>query len=150
MSLAVFTDKSKIPKDIKFVNYNDIFFGEVLLNETELVKTVLEKVDRAIYHSPTSFIGRDKDLGALHKSYLSTGCKTLLNIISNPNICFDVCECGPNALTLLSYIKNGYVYWHNPALQVLETYECDIKVDNITFTDFEEFVNYIMDGDHDE
>lgn len=46
-----------------------------------------------------TFYGRTANYGSLRKDYLSSGTKTLLNIISHPDKCFDVCECGGNVLS---------------------------------------------------
>lgn len=112
MSLNIYTNKADIPSNIDFIDYNDIFFNGELLKNTELTKFILNKIDKAAYNSPTTFIGRDPDLGTIYKEHLSTGCKTLLNIVNNPDKCFDVIECGPNALKLLSFIKDGNILYY--------------------------------------
>ena len=144
MSLTVYTDKTQIPKDMKFVNYNDKFFMRVALKDTESVRDILATIDKAEYHTQSTFIGRDKELGAMYKENLSTGCKILLNITMNPDICFDVIECGPNALEYLAKIRNGNVYWGTPVLHMIGTSECDIIVHGLHFTDFKEFLGYVM------
>jgi hypothetical protein len=99
--ITLYTRKELIPKDIKYIRLNDTFFKGVTLQDNSITKIVLNTIDRAVYSSPTTFIGRDKNLGAMFKDNLSTGTKILLNIYSNPKICFDLAECGPNCLQLL-------------------------------------------------
>lgn len=147
MSLVVYTDKSQIPSTIEYVNYNDKFFQAVPLTNTEPIKTILNKIDKAEFNSDNTFIGRDKDLGALNKQNLSTGCKTLINIVSNPEMCFDVVECGQNALELLHLIDQGYVLWKNPVLHMIGNKSCNIEIDGRKFSDFNEFLSYVMDGE---
>lgn len=77
MSLKVITDK----KDInRVVDYNDIYFNKIRLENNSITTKIMEEIDKAHYSSESTFIGRDKSLGALNKNLLSTGCKTLLNI----------------------------------------------------------------------
>lgn len=131
MSLTIYTDKNKIPKEMELIDYNDLFFEEVNLVDNEITKKILMDIDKATYNSPLTFIGRDSSLGALNKSNLSTGSKTLLNIVSNKDKCFDVAECGQNALSLIPYIKNGNILWKVPVLHYLgDCEQCDIIMDN--------------------
>ena len=150
MSLTIFTDKNKIPKEMKFINCNDIFFGSVSLTNSDKEKEILYKIDKAQYNSADTFIGRNKNLGAIYKDKLSTGCKTLLNILYNPDICFNVVECGHNALELLSTLTEGYVYWEFPVLHILDDPDCDIVIDGLHFTKFLDFLGYTMDGEYNE
>ena len=47
---------------------------------------------------------------------LSTGCKTLLNIFYNPDIIFDIRECGENALDLIYALPEGNIYCDYPLI----------------------------------
>ncbi|MGN0153208.1 MAG: DUF4869 domain-containing protein [Lachnospiraceae bacterium] len=145
MSLRIFTDKSEIPSDMKLIDYNDLFFNGQSLADDEVSEIVMREIDKAEYNTENTFIGRDKSLGSLNKEHLSTGCKTLLNIISNPDKCFDVIECGSNALSLLPLIRNGNVLWKLPVLHYVGNTSCDIVIHNQHFTDFKKFLAYVMD-----
>ena len=144
MCLRIYTDKKEIPPNIKFVDYNDMFFNGGILQSDKISKLVMQKIDGAEYGTENTFIGRDKSLGKLNKEHLSTGCKTLLNIVANPDKCFDVIECGPNALQLLPLIKDGNIYWNVPVLHYVGNADCDIRIHDKHFTDFREFLGYIM------
>ena len=145
MSLKIYTDKKDIPKDMMFINYNDLFFaGETLLND-DISNEIMKSIDKAAYSSPNTFVGRDKSLGSLNKGLLSTGCKTLLNIANNPDKCFDVVECGPNALSMLPLITEGNILWEVPVLHYRGNIGCDIIINEKHFTDFRKFLSYIMD-----
>lgn len=145
MSLRIYTDKKEVPANTEVIGYNDKFFDGVLLSNDEISSIVMNKIDHATYNSPTTFIGRDKSLGALNKEHLSTGCKTLLNIITNPDKCFDVVECGQNALALIPFIKEGNILWEVPILHYRGNAKCDIIIHDKRFTDFRRFLSYIMD-----
>lgn len=145
MSLRIYTKISDIPDGLDVIDYNDKFFAGIILKDDEVSKQILKEIDQANYNSKNTFIGRDKSLGALNKSFLSTGCKTLLNIISKPEFCFNVIECGQNALKLLAKIHDGNIFWKNPVLFLTEDEPCDIIISNNRFTKFMDFTYYIMD-----
>ena len=49
MSLKIYTDKKDIPKDMMFINYNDLFFaGETLLND-DISNEIMKSIDKAAY-----------------------------------------------------------------------------------------------------
>lgn len=116
MALVVYRTEEDVKNaGLDLIRVNDLFFNaETYLDNTYLSNLVLSTVDKAKYNSSLTFIGRSIDLGALNKNMLSTGTKTLLNIINHPDKCFDVCECGDNALSLLPLFKNGSVLWAFP------------------------------------
>lgn len=147
MCLNVYRSKEAVPKGMTVIDINDSFFDAFTeLRKTSLVEEVLFSIDKAVYSSPQTFEGRTKELGNLNKSFLSTGTKTLLNIIANPDICFNVCECGNNALYFLSKITNGNVLWKNPVVVCSEPLTCDICVDGELFTDFFAFLDYCYEN----
>lgn len=145
MSLRIYVKKSDIPNGIKIVNYNDKFFNLVSLKNDSVTRDILLHIDRARYNSADTFIGRDETLGALNKSCLSTGSKTLLNIAYRADVCFDVIECGQNALRELVKIKEGIVLWECPVLLIHDAEECDIVINDRRFLNTMEFAEYIME-----
>lgn len=145
MSLTIITDKNQLnTSNLKFVDYNDIYFNSVQLQNNETTEKILQHIDKAHYLSENTFLGRDKELGALNKTLLSTGCKTLLNILYNPDTCFSVAECGPNALESLSYINNGIAYWDKPVLFLIQDMECDIIHNNKHYSKFMDFLDSVI------
>lgn len=153
MSLKVYTHKEDIPNHIKYINYNDKFFSSVELKDDDTTKSILSRIDKAKYNSSDTFIGRDESLGALNKNLLSTGCKTILNIASHPEICFDVIECGQNALKCLTLLNQGYILWTFPVLITNKSEPCDIEVNNIKFTctiDLATYFEKLAMGEDDE
>lgn len=111
MSLNLYTSIDDVPKDLKLVDYNDAFFGiHTPLNNSEFEKIALRDIDKATYVSSDVFLGRTKSIGGLYRDSLSTGCKTVLNVEKNPvGYCFDLLECGQNALNTLKYLNKGSV-----------------------------------------
>lgn len=141
MSLHIYRSVVEVPSGIRVVNGNDLFFNaRTLLSDTALVADILSTVDKAKYNSDLTFIGRTKELGALNKSMLSTGTKTLLNIIAYPDRCFNVVECGINALQFLPKITDGHILWELPVVVCRDRFECDINYRGRNYVDFHEFL----------
>lgn len=111
-----------------------------LLSNTDVVSDILSVVDKAKYSSDLTFIGRTKELGALNKSMLSTGTKTLLNIINYPDRCFNVVECGNNALQFIPRLAEGHILWELPVVVCRDRFECDIDYRGRHYVDFHEFL----------
>lgn len=145
MSLKIYTNKQDLRSNLKLINYNDEFFKGESLKDNALTRKIMKEIDHAEYSSENTFLGRDESLGRLNKEHLSTGCKTLLNIASNPDKCFDVIECGINVLSLLPLIKEGNILWEVPVLHYVGNIECDIIIHNKHFSDFKQFLSYVMD-----
>lgn len=145
MALKILTKKDELKKNAtKYIDYNDIYFQAMSLRNDKITEKILQYIDHAHYASADTFIGRDKELGALNKSLLSTGCKTLLNIMYNPNVCFSVAECGPNALEALSFINDGIIYWENPVLFLENDMECNIEYDGKHYGKYLDFLHDVM------
>lgn len=97
--LLIYDSLGEIPDTIKYVKDNDFYFdAKTKLVYSDLVVKVLEEIDKVQYVSEFTFLSRNVQLGSLNKNLLSTGSKTLLNIVSDSSVCFDVCECGVNVL----------------------------------------------------
>lgn len=138
MSLRVFMFKDEIPRGT-YVHCNDDFFdSNTSLADTQLCRRVLSEIDKAVFVSPVMFTGRTEGYGNLRKDYLSSGTKTLLNIISYPDKCFDVCECGNNVLELLPELTTGMIFWPIPVLIDVDR-SCDIIVGRHHYTTVADF-----------
>lgn len=145
MALKVYTNREDVKKaGLDLIDINDSYFDiETSLVDSSLTNKILETIDKAKYNSPLTFIGRTKELGALNKSNLSTGSKTLLNIVSSPSKCFNVCECGDNALSLLPLIKDGNIFWEFPIVAYDGSPECDIICNSVSYNNFYDFLESI-------
>lgn len=152
MSLQVYDNSGQLPPSLEYIRYNDAFFNlNTKLSNGELTASILLDIDKATYVSPETFIGRNKAWGSLFKDNLSTGTKTLLNILQYPEKCFDVLECGNNALCFLRRIHTGNVVWNCIATSLIDDDEdCDIVYRGRHFTnivDFLEFAQEVQETD---
>lgn len=148
MSLNVYTREEDIPNGMILISDNDSYFsGETLLSGSDFCKIVLKNVDKAEYVSEFCFIGRTKELGNLNKDWLSTGTKTLLNIESSPDLCFNVIECGYNAISLLPLLKRGNILMPKQLYLYDGKYkDCDIICNNVQYSVFFNFLSYLGEG----
>ena len=81
----------------------------------EKAKEIINKIDGA------QLIGKYKirskfDDFTLDIDKLSTGCKTVLNVLYFSNKVFCLKECGNNALEILYKLEKGYVYSEYPLI----------------------------------
>lgn len=108
--ITIYKEKKDIPNDMEYVELNDVFFNKktVLLLD-ERAKEIIEQIDEAQmvgkYKIKSKFNGVVLDIDRL-----STGCKTVLNVLYFPDKVFCMKECGDNALEVLYNLENGFVY----------------------------------------
>ena len=94
---------------------NDLYFNlytgneEMTQNEINLIK----QIDDAKL-TPDKHIVTKYGLGTIRN--LSSGCKTLLNIVKHPDKTVNVEECGPNVLKIIFAMDNIKIYMSRPTL----------------------------------
>ena len=143
-------------ENINVIMSNDLYFdAHTDLKDTELSNFIINRIDKAERLSEKTFKGRSDKFGALDKQCLSTGTKTLLNILQNRDICFNISECGQNVLSLLPLIKEGKIYcgrYLNIPITD-ENIDCRIKFKGKVFNnlgEFKEFYEEIYDESHSD
>lgn len=111
MSLQVY---NKTDPPISVIVDNDTYFdGHTELDSGDMCAGILKVIDKAVYNSPATFIGRDPSLGALYKQHLSTGTKTLLNVLNHPDKCLsaDTMQyhiCSISSRAMYTYLTLSY------------------------------------------
>lgn len=133
--------KGSIPKGMELIEMNDIFFNKLTAELLDnRAAEIIFKIDQSLMDN--RFVIRSKfDQTALNIDKLSTGCKTALNILYNPDKIFDIRECGDNALNVIYALPEGNIFCDYPLISfdmtavkaydikgahVLESYE-DLK-----------------------
>ena len=81
---------------------NDLYFNLNTGNEDEAKLT------------PDKHIETKYGLGTIRN--LSSGCKTLINIVKHPDKVVNVEECGPNVLKIIFAMENIKIYMSRPTL----------------------------------
>ena len=108
--ITILKNKKDIPQNMEYVELNDIYFNKnTVLKLDEQAKEIIEQIDGAKligkYKIESRFNGVTLDIDCL-----STGCKTVLNVLYFPDKVFCLKECGENALEILYHLENGFVY----------------------------------------
>ena len=93
---------------------NDFYFNLNTSNEemSEKEAAVIKQVDDAVLTSDKHIQTR-YGLGTIRN--LSSGCKTLLNIMKHPEKVVCVEECGPNVLKIIFQMDNIKIYMSRPS-----------------------------------
>lgn len=108
--LTVYKNKADIPQGKDYIELNDLFFNQnTAVKLDENAKRIIEKIEG------TKQIGKFKikskfNSTSLDIDCLSTGCKTVLNVMYFPDKIFCLKECGENALEVLFELNYGSVY----------------------------------------
>ena len=108
--ITIFKNKKDIPDDMHYVELKDVYFNQNTVSVLDdRAGAIVEKIDasRLIgkYKIESKFNGVTLDIDCL-----STGCKTLLNVLYFPEKVFCLKECGDNALEVLYSLEAGTVY----------------------------------------
>jgi hypothetical protein len=127
MSLNIYSKIEDIPSNLKYIKCNDAFFNaNGCIPDNSFTRDVLASIDKGSYYNTSSYFGRFGDNELQPRINLSTGAKTLLNIDQNDDYCFDVCECGPNALAELFKLQHGNILWDAIIVILDHDTNCDI------------------------
>lgn len=108
--ITIFKNKKDIPGDREYVELNDVFFNQNTATRIDCrASDIVEKIDNSKligkYKMESKFNGVTLDIDCL-----STGCKTVLNVLYFPDKVFCMKECGDNALEVLYGLEKGAVY----------------------------------------
>lgn len=110
--IDIYTEK-KDSKD--WILQNDLYFNLYTGNEkmTENERKLILQIDEAKL-TQDKRIETKYGLGTIRN--LSSGCKTLLNIVKHPDKIVCVEECGPNVLKIIFAMDNIKIYMSRPTL----------------------------------
>ena len=109
--IDIYTEKKESPS---WILKNDLYFNLHTSNEemTEEDRKLIHQADDAVL-TPDKHIETNYGLGTIRN--LSSGCKTLLNIVKHPDKVVCVEECGPNVLKLIFQMDNIKIYMSRPS-----------------------------------
>ena len=128
---------SAIPVTEEVVKFNDIYFNKYtadLLDDR--ARDIIKQIDQTEMLGKYAIESRF-DGTKLNIDKLSTGCKTALNVMYNPNNIFDICECGENALEVIYGMDAGKVYCEYPMIAF--TMEKVQGIDNNGIHEFDDY-----------
>ncbi len=118
-----------LTKPESVVNANDSFFNKYTFGKLDYnqAKNIIMHID-GVELTKDFKIKSQFTAGELDLSKLSTGCKTILNIVTYPDKIFNAIECGLNALNVIYRISIGNMYTKELLTSITENIECDILV----------------------
>ena len=113
--------KGTVPKTKELVTLNDIYFNQTTVSLLdERAAGIISAIDSS--EMLTRFTIRSRFDGmTLNIDKLSTGCKTALNVLYNPEKIFDIRECGDNALDVIYALPAGNVFCDFPMISFAMT-----------------------------
>lgn len=113
--------KGTVPKTKELVTLNDIYFNQTTVSLLdERAAGIIAAIDSS--EMLTRFTIRSRFDGmTLNIDKLSTGCKTALNVLYNPEKIFDIRECGDNALDVIYALPHGNVFCDYPMISFAMT-----------------------------
>lgn len=96
--ITIFKNKKDIPQDMEYVELNDLYFNQnTAAHLDDKAEWIINQIDEAVLVGKYKIRSRFDDM-ILDTDKLSVGCKTVLNVVYNPNKVFCLKECGNNAL----------------------------------------------------
>lgn len=108
--ITIFKNKNDIPHDVEYVELNDIYFNQNTARKLDdRAQKVIGIIDQAKLISQYKICSKFNNI-VLDVDKLSAGCKTVLNVLYNPDKVFCLKECGNNALEMLYNLEAGNVY----------------------------------------
>ena len=108
--ITIFKNKKDIPQEMEYIELNDIYFNQNTSSKLDdKAKNIIETIDGAKLISKYRIQSRFDEI-ILDIDKLSAGCKTVLNVLYNPDKVFCLKECGNNALEILYQLELGNVY----------------------------------------
>lgn len=108
--ITIYKDKKDIPADMEYIELNDVFFNQNTVSKLDdEASDIVKKIDNSKLIGKYKIESKFNNV-TLDVDCLSTGCKTVLNVMYYPNKAFCLKECGDNALEVLYDLKDGAVY----------------------------------------
>lgn len=143
MSLYVYTENDNIANVCSF---NDKFFNKnTLLTDSNIVKRILRDIDGAVRVDNNRFQSKFSSSGIVSREFLSTGCKTALNIVEHPDTVFSTIECGINALDVILTLHEGKILWYKNITLLPPDQQIDISWHGRVYNTLQDFLIDVED-----
>lgn len=113
----------------KVITANDSYFNRYTFQELDYnqAKDIIKSIDGVDLLNDFKVKSQFTE-GEIDLSKLSTGCKTVLNVVTYPEEIFTAVECGLNALNVIYQKSIGKIYMKELITSITENIKCDILV----------------------
>ncbi len=145
--LNVYVKREDIGNGTEIIDSNDILFNYDLYNNLQvspLIKNIMKSIDKAEYLQGMDMRSKFGNITSMEN--LSTGCKTIINIVNHPEAIINCIECGDNVLhKILRYLKTGNVLFEIIPSNVDMPINVNIisKQGNKVVNSLSEFIQYV-------
>lgn len=109
--LKLYIGKNDLPSGISFIEDVEAAFPLVTITGSSFQREVIACIENGTYNDEKTFIDRFGEPAKY--DWLCTGSKALMLLESRPDVIINFTECGDNALTLLSKLDNGMLYFED-------------------------------------
>lgn len=129
---------------------NDYFFSKKTYNmilENKKLRDLIESIEGVKFIDNRNFISKFNQ-EAVGISKLSTGCKTILNVMMYPEFIFNSDECGVNLLDILFRISTGSIFMKSmryPIDNVKNSFSLHLDGKEILFSNTDEIRKWFCD-----
>lgn len=108
--------ENAIPKNMDLIRFNDLFFNKYTAEKLdERAVNIIYAIDHSKMVDQFSVQSRF-DGSLLNIDKLSSGCKTVLNVMYNEDKVFDIRECGENAVDAIYELRAGNITCSYPLI----------------------------------
>lgn len=108
--------KKSTPDNMQIITINDVYFNKYTVEKLDKkAESVIARIDNSEMINKYTIKSKFDGL-LLSIDKISTGCKTVLNIIYNPDKIFDIRECGENAVDYIYSLDSGNIYCDYPLI----------------------------------
>lgn len=110
------------------ISMNDAYFDRYTFANLQyyVAQDVIRRIDGVELTQDFKIVSKFTQ-GLLSLDHLSTGCKTVLNIIFNQDKIFTLAECGKNALEVLYEYSTGNAYTPILITPIRKDIACDVQ-----------------------
>lgn len=135
-----------LPREAEVIKMNDVFFNRFTTAKLDdRAGAIIKEIDQSEMISQYSIKSRFDGM-TLNIDKLSTGCKTALNVLYNPDKIFDIYECGDNALDCIYKFDEGKIYCEYPLVSFdVKTVKAVGKRDTRIINSYEDLKEWWLD-----
>ena len=144
--ITIYKSEADIPQNLELIILNDVYFNKNTVEMLdERAKDIMQEIDGAC------MVGKYRIESKFHKvvldiDRLSTGCKTVLNVMYNLDKVFCIIECGENALDVLYGLQAGHVFSDFPTISFdMKQVKVSCQGNTVVINDYEALKEWWME-----